>query len=92
MNKETAAALILARIPGAQIIRTSLHGYDANPIFQVEALHGDIVETFEVRLEPFQNSAHWLVRVESIDSYRLTEEEMDSGISLGSDDSMRHCY
>ena len=91
MNKETAAALVLARIPGAQIIRTSLHGYDANPIFQVEALHGDIVETFEIRIES-DHPNDWTIQVESVDAYRLTEDEMDSGISLGSDDSMAHCY
>ena len=91
MDKKTAAALILARIPGAQIIRTSLHGNDGNPIFQVEALHGDIVETFEIRIES-DHPNDWTIHVESVDAYRLTEEEVDSSISLGSDDSMAHCY
>ena len=91
MDKKTAAALILSRLPNAQIIRTSLHGYDANPIFQVEALHGDIVETFEIRIES-EHPNDWTIQVESVDAYRLTEEEMDSGISLGSDDSMAHAY
>lgn len=92
MNKETAAAIVLARLPEAQIIRTKyVGGYYEHPIFQVEALNGDIVETFEIRIES-DHPNDWNIQVESVDAYRLTEEEMDAGISLGSDDSMAHCY